>query len=168
VRELAFLAVAAEAQPGAARLDLRISTVPAGARVRGIDLRCEVRIEAGRRAYSDAEAARLVDLFGPRSRWRETVRGIAWTALDLDVPGFSGAATVPLVLPCALPPDHGAGKYLRALEAGDVPLSLLFRGAALYETPSGALEMAPIPWSQETAFRLPAAVVRQALAGAAA
>jgi hypothetical protein len=166
--DLAFLVESAAAKDGAVCLGLRIGNLPARERVRGVDLLCDVRIEAARRGYTTAEEAGLADLFGPRARWRDTVRPIAWAQARLDVPGFSDHASCELALPCAPGPHHAAAKYLRALEGGEVPLSLLFRGAVLYEARGGAVQMAPIPWTKEAAFRLPVPIVRDALAGAVA
>jgi hypothetical protein len=168
VPDLTFLVESAEAAPDACapavRLRLRIGNLPAAERVCGIDLLCEVRIEPARRTYAPAEESRLADLFGPRDRWRETLRTVPWMQAALEIAEFRGATAEPLVLACAAGPDDAAAKYLRALEAGDVPLSLLFRGTALYEARDGALQVAPIPWTKETAFRLPVEVVRAALA----
>ena len=54
-----------------------------------------------------------------------------------------------------------ATKYFYGLEGGEVPLTLLFSGTVFYRDEDGFLQMDQIPWSRETACRLPVAVWRQ-------
>ena len=63
--------------------------------VHAIALRCQVRIEPLRRAYSDDEAAGLADLFGPRERWANTQRTFLWQHSAAMVPGFTGTTRWP-------------------------------------------------------------------------
>ena len=48
-------------------------------------------------------------------------------------------------------------KYFYALEAGEVPLTLLFSGTVFYAV-NGVLQIAQIPWDKEAAYRLPVQV----------
>ena len=66
-----------------ARVSVAVSTDDP---VHAIALRCQVRIEPLRRAYSDDEAAGLTDLFGPRERWATTQRTFLWQHCTAMVP----------------------------------------------------------------------------------
>ena len=61
-----------------------------GQPVDAIALRCQIRIEPQRRRYSEAEAQRLHDLFGDRSRWADTLKPLQFTTVPVMVPGFTG------------------------------------------------------------------------------
>ena len=56
--------------------------------VHAIALRCQVRIEPLRRAYSDEEAAGLLDMFGPRERWATTQHNFLFLHSSAMVQGF--------------------------------------------------------------------------------
>ncbi len=128
--------------------------------VRGVALECQVRIDATRRRYGEGEKDRLRDLFGEPERWSQTVRSLLWAHAHVNVPPFSGGALVDLPMPCTYDFDVVAAKYLAALEDGDVPLTLLFSGSVFFAGEDGALRMARIPWSKETACALPVATWR--------
>src|SRR5919204_267954 len=69
---------------------------PAGARptpVNAVALRCQVRIEPGRRRYTPAEQGRLLDLFGTPERWGQTLRPFPWAQISAVVPPFTGTGT---------------------------------------------------------------------------
>ena len=68
--------------------------------VHAVALRAQVRLEPQRRAYSDAEAAGLTDLFGSRERWGSTLRPFLWMQCSTVVQGFTGSTDVDLSLPC--------------------------------------------------------------------
>ena len=71
-------------------LSARVGVASIGAEpVHAIALRAQVRIEPGRRSYSDAETAGLLDLFGPRERWSQTQRSFLWMHCATTIPGFS-------------------------------------------------------------------------------
>ena len=69
-----------------------------GAPVHAVALRCQVRIEPQRRRYDDAEEAGLLDLFGPRPRWGDTLKPFLWMHASTMVPGFTGSTEVDLPL----------------------------------------------------------------------
>jgi hypothetical protein len=122
-----------------------------------------VRIEPAKRAYSDAEAARLLDLFGPRERWRETQRSLLWAHASLALPAFEGSVATALHVTWPFDPDNGAAKYFDALEGGTVPLLFLFSGTVFLRGDGDALRVAPIPWEREASFELPVAAWRALL-----
>jgi hypothetical protein len=165
VAELVFDCVGARADKFAVvpamTMTLRISDA-SGQRVEAIALRCQIRIEPSRRRYSDAEAERLVDLFGEVQRWAETLRPVQFTNVSIMVPGFTGSTEVDLPVPLTYDMELGATRYFAGLEDGDVPLLLLFSGT-IFGTSEGRLSVQQVPWSKEAAYRLPVAVWREAI-----
>jgi hypothetical protein len=139
-------------------LQLRVTSAEP---VAALALRCQVHIEVTLRRYGAAEQARLLDLFGEPRRWGQTLRTLFWTQTGVDVRGFSGSTVVDLPLPCTFDFNVAATKYFYALESGDVPLRLLFSGMIFYTTPEGALQIVPVPWEKEAAFRLPVRTWRE-------
>jgi len=133
-----------------------------GTRVHALALRCQVRIEPIRRLYSDAEAEKVVDLFGDRPRWGSTMQPLQLAFLSQVLPGFTGSCTFDLVLPLSYDVDVAAHKYLAGLEEGDIPLLLLFSGQVFTGT-VGAIAVQPVPWHKEATVRLPVAVWREAV-----
>jgi len=131
--------------------------------VRSLMLAAQVRIAAPARGYDEATQARLVDLFGDPEDWGRTLRSLLWTNTTLLVPGFSGATTVDLAIPCTYDFEVAASKYLYAVEDGVVPLELLFSGSVFFAGPDGALRTARISWESETSFRMPVSVWRDAV-----
>jgi hypothetical protein len=49
-----------------------------GERVHALALRAQIRIEPQRRRYDDTEERALLDLFGDRTRFGDTLRPFAW------------------------------------------------------------------------------------------
>ncbi len=137
-------------------------TESSGARVHALALRCQVRVEPVRRSYSDAEAAQVVDLFGDRSRWGQTMQALQLGYLTQVLPGFTGTATFDLAMPCSYDVDVAAHKYLAGLEDGAVPLLLLFSGTVFTGSP-GTIAVAPVPWHKEASVRMPVQVWRDAM-----
>jgi hypothetical protein len=142
-------------------LTLRISET-SGQRVEAIALRCQIRIEPARRRYSDAEAARLSDLFGETQRWAETLKPVQFITVSVMVPGFTGSTELDLPIPLTYDMEIGATRYFAGLEDGEVPLLLLFSGTVFGST-EGRLSVQQVPWSKEASFRLPVATWRQAI-----
>ena len=107
-------------------LGLRISARP-GQRVHSLALRTQIRIEPRRRRhYSQAEADKLVDLFGDRSRWGQTLQPLQLSTISTMVPGFVGDTTAELSVPLSYDIDVAATRYLHGLDDGEIPLLLLF------------------------------------------
>ena len=140
-----------------ARLRIEETT---GQRVHAIALRCQVRIEPQRRRYEAAAENDLRGLFGERARWTDTLRPFQWMQCNTTVQGFLGRTETDLALPCTYDLDVIGSRYLHALDAGDVPLNLLFSGTVFTRGHTGfAVEQ--IPWSCEARYSLPVAVWRR-------
>lgn len=137
------------------RFSLRVDET-SGASIHAVALRCQVRIEPGRRRYSAAEEERLLDLFGTPERWGQTVRPMLWTHLSVVLPPFEASGTFDLSVPCTFDFSHAASRYFSALDEGDLPLCFLFSGTVFHAGPTGALQVAQIPWDREASYRLPA------------
>jgi hypothetical protein len=128
--------------------------------VESIALRCQIRIEPGRRKYSSAEEGPLLELFGEPPRWGDTQKPFLWTHASTIVPGFTGSTRVELPVTCTYDFEVAASKYLHALEEGEIPALLLFNGA-LFSHRDGALSVTQIPWDVESALRIPVSVWRE-------
>jgi hypothetical protein len=135
----------------------------AGAAVRSLALNVQLRIDAARRPYDEAERGRLFELFGQPADWGRTLRSLRWTNTSVTVPAFEGATTVELAVPCTYDFDVVATKYLDALGDGDVPLELLFSGTVFFVAPTGHLQVVHLPWDREARCALPVRVWREAL-----
>lgn len=163
--ELQFQIEGAEAVPLAAApllaLKLRITNTPADQAIHTVSLRCQIQIEPTRRRYAPTEKEKLRDLFGEPERWSRTVRSLLWMNTSVAVPGFTGSTVVDVQLPCTFDFNVATTKYLHALEAGDIPLCMLFSGTVFYRAAEGALQVEQIPWEREANYRFPAAVWQQ-------
>lgn len=131
--------------------------------IHSIALDTQIQIESPRRRYSATEQERLIELFGEPERWGQTLRPMLWTHADVTVPAFVGSVTVDLRVPCSFDFSVAATKYFYGLSDGEIPLIFLFSGSCFYAGANGGLQVAPIPWSKETRFRLPVGVWRQAI-----
>lgn len=136
---------------------LRVTNRPPAFSIRNVMLRCQVRIEPTRRHYDDREHEQLTELFGLKERWGETLRSFLWTHTDVSVPGFETECTIDLPVPCSYDFNIAATTYFHGLEAGEVPLSLLFSGTIFYDDADGRLQIEQIAWTKEAAYRLPVA-----------
>ena len=138
-----------------------------GNRVHALALRCQVRIEPLRRAYSDAEAGKVVDLFGDRGRWGTTMQPLQLAFLSEVLPGFTDECEFDLALPLSYDVDVAAHKYLAALEDAEIPMLLLFSGTvftgSVSSSGAGSLSVQPVPWHKEASLRMPVAVWREAM-----
>jgi Family of unknown function (DUF6084) len=145
-------------------LSARVGIAALGADpVHGIALRAQVRIEPHRRPYSEEESAGLVDLFGPRERWRDTQRTFLWMHCATMIPGFNGGTEVDLPMPCTYDFEVTGSKYLHALREGTVPLIFLFSGTVFIKGSTG-FAIQQIPWDREDKFDMPVAVWRELMA----
>ena len=162
--ELNFEILGAEPLPYAASpqliFKLQVTNADDGAAIQNIALRCQIQIEATRRRYNEDEQTRLRDLFGDPSRWSQTLKTMLWTHSNVTVPPFTGSTTVDLPVECSFDFNVAATKYFAGLETGEIPLLLQFSGTCFYAGENGALQIAQIPWSAETKYRLPVAVWR--------
>ena len=132
----------------------------AGEAVHGISLRCQIRIEPVKRRYSEDEGELLVDLFGERSRWGETMKPLQLAFAAQMVPGFTGSTEIELPVPFTYDFEVATSKYFHALQDGDIPLILLFSGTVFVKTDEG-FRVEQVPWHKESAFRLPVATWRE-------
>jgi hypothetical protein len=130
-----------------------------GERVHALALRAQVRIEPQRRRYDDVEERALLDLFGDRSRFAETLRPFAWLHASTVAQGFVGSPEVDLPLPCTYDFEVAGTTYLHALRDGEVPLLFLFSGTVFTRGTTG-FSVTQVPWDREARFRLPVAVWR--------
>jgi Family of unknown function (DUF6084) len=142
-------------------LKLRIRNLPATETIHTLTLRCQVQIEPAKRRYLAPEQEKLTDLFGEPERWSRTVRPLLWMNTTVGVPGFTDSVMVDLQLPCTFDFNVAATKYFHALDAGEIPLCVMFSGTVFYQSEQGTLQVAQVPWDREANFRLPVAVWTQ-------
>ena len=138
------------------RLRIEEST---GRRVHAIALRCQVRIEPQRRRYEPAEQDALRGLFGTPERWGDTLKAFQWMQANATVQGFTGETETDLALPCTYDLEVSGARYLHALDAGDVPINLLFSGTIFTKGATG-FEVEQVPWACEARWALPVRVWR--------
>jgi hypothetical protein len=142
-------------------LRLRISETT-GAAVHALSLRTQIRIEPRKRRYDDSEAQAMLDLFGERSRWGDTLKPLQLAFANQMVPSFTGSTEIDVPLAASYDFDVAANKYLYALDDGEVPLLLLFSGTVFTSGERG-LSVEPVPWHKEATFRLPVSVWKQTM-----
>jgi len=148
------------------RLHLEISETT-GTRVHALALRTQVRIEPARRRYTPTEQTRLVELFGDPERWGRTLNPMQLATVSDVTTSFTGDHELVLEVPLTFDTEVAATRYFRGLaEDGEVPLLLLFSGTVFYESAESAagVQVGLVPWSSETAFRLPVEVWSQMMA----
>lgn len=158
--------VSAVAEAVVPTLRFRLRADAAGREIRAVALNVQVRIDATRRRYEEGDERRLLELFGRRERWGETLRSLMWATVSTTVPAFTGATSVDLHLPATYDFEVVAAKYLNALEGGDVPLELLFSGTIFYTAPGGGLRVAPLSHDLDLRTVLPVSVWRAAVQSA--
>jgi hypothetical protein len=134
-----------------------------GREVRSLGLNVQLRIDATRRRYESGDEDRLLELFGARERWGQTLRSLMWASTSLAVPRFEGSTEVDLHVPATYDFEVLAAKYLNALDGGEVPVELLFSGSLFYAGADGRLQAAPVSWESEAPASLPVAVWREAI-----
>lgn len=133
-------------------------TVPPDVEVQSIMLRCQIRVEPDRRRYAEEEQAQLHDLFGDPRRWSDTLTPFLLTHVTLPVRGFTGTHQVDLPVELSYDLEVAAGKYLHALQDGEVPLLFLFSGTMFLRDDGGHVQVQQIPWDLEARYRLPVSV----------
>jgi hypothetical protein len=163
--ELHFQIEGAEAVAHAAApliaLKLRITNLPATEAIHTLTLRCQVQIEPSKRRYLPQEQEKLLDLFGEPERWSRTVRPLLWMNTTVAVPGFTDNLLVNLELPCTFDFNVATTKYFHALNAGEIPVCVMFSGTVFYRGADDALQVAQVPWDREANFRLPVSVWKE-------
>jgi hypothetical protein len=167
VTEPTFTVLDVEAVPHAATPALRFHLHvddPLGREVHTIALTTQIQIDPARRVYDDGTRARLVELFGPPERWAATTETLRWASVSALVPGFTGATSFALEVPCTYDLEVAASKYFYSLPDGEVPLSFLFNGMVLYSGDGDRLQIAQVPWSCTARWRMPVAAWKDAMA----
>ncbi|MGI8989324.1 MAG: DUF6084 family protein [Bryobacteraceae bacterium] len=163
--DLSFQVEGAEAVPHAAApllvLKLRVANANPEESLHSVAVQCQIQIQAARRRYNAEEQQRLTDLFGSADRWSLTLRTMLWTHSNIVVPAFQGSILVDLPVPCTFDFNVAATKYFSALDDGEIPILLQFSGTAFFAGENGALQVSPIPWNREAAYRLPVAVWKE-------
>jgi hypothetical protein len=160
--ELSFTVVDVVPEPYAAAPNLlarvRIEET-SGERVHALALRAQIRIEPQRRRYDDTEERALLDLFGDRTRFAQTLKPFPWLHTSTVAQGFTGSTDVDLVLPCTYDFEVAGAKYLHALRDGEIPLLFLFSGTVFTRGATG-FSVTQVPWDCEAPFRMPVGVWR--------
>jgi len=129
--------------------------------IHAIALRCQIRLEPARRHYTAEQKSALSELFGAPALWGQSLRPMLWTHISTIVPAFTGSTVTDLPVPCTYDFNLATTKYFDAINNdGDLPLCFLFSGTVFYHSKDAALQTAPISWSKESDFRLPAATWR--------
>jgi len=137
---------------------LRIG-VAAGQRVQAIALRTQIRIEPARRGYGEQEAKRLLELFGERGRWGDTLKPFQFANTSTTVASFTDSIEVDLSVPCSYDMEVTSGRYFNALEDGEIPFILLFSGTIFGDATKG-MWIEQVPWHAEARYKMPVAVWR--------
>jgi hypothetical protein len=137
---------------------LRIG-VAAGQRVQAIALRTQIRIEPARRGYAEQEAKRLIELFGERERWGDTLKPFQFANTSTTVASFTDSIELDVPVPCSYDMDVTSGRYFHALEDGEIPFILLFSGTIFGDAAKG-LWIEQVPWHAEARYKMPVAVWR--------
>jgi hypothetical protein len=166
VAELSFDVLDVVPEPYAAVPNLlaRIRVAEAtGTRVHALALRAQIRIEPQRRRYDDTEERALLDLFGDRTRFADTLKPFPWLHASTVAPGFRETCEIELPLPCTYDFEVSGTTYLHALRDGEIPLLFLFSGTVFTRGGSG-FSVEQVPWDREARFRLPVAVWRNLMA----
>jgi uncharacterized protein DUF6084 len=140
-----------------ARLRIDEST---GEPIHAIALRCQVRIEPQRRKYSPDEESELLDMFGTRDRWFDTLKPFMWMQCNAMVQGFTGITEVDLVMPCTYDFEVTWSKYLHALRDDAIPVAFLFSGTVFTRGTSG-FGVEQVPWDCESRYEIPVSVWRE-------
>jgi hypothetical protein len=165
--EPVFAVLDVEPVPHAATPTLRFHlhvTDPLGRAIHTIALTTQIQIDPARRTYDDESRARLVELFGPPERWASTTEVFGWANVSALVPGFVGATSFALDVPCTYDLEVAASKYFYSLTDGEVPLSFLFNGMVLYSGEEDRLQVAQVPWSCTARWRMPVDAFRRVMA----
>jgi Family of unknown function (DUF6084) len=135
---------------------LRID-VAAGQRVRALALRTQIRIEPARRGHTEQEAERLLELFGERGRWGDTLKPFQFANTSTVVPSFTDSIETDVTVPCSYDMEVTAGRYFHALQDGEIPFILLFSGT-IFGDGEKNLWIEQVPWHAEARYRMPVAV----------
>jgi hypothetical protein len=101
-----------------------------------------------------------VELFGPPEGWGKTLRNRLWAHANATVGAFRGSTETILPVPCTYDLNIASTRYFYGLEGGEIPLLFLFSGSIFYSGPDQRLQVVPISWNAECAYRMPTEVWR--------
>ncbi len=161
--DLQFQIDSVEATPNAAvpQLTFKVRATDSEPQpIHSVALRVQIQIEPVRRRYTPAEQEHLHELFGEPERWSKSVHPLLWTNANVNVPAFLGSTVMDVPVPCTFDFNVAVTKYIYGLEAGEIPVTLLFSGT-IFHNVHGSLQIAQIPWNREASFRLPLHVWKQ-------
>jgi len=130
-----------------------------GEPVHAIALRAQVRIEPQRRRYSEDEESGLLDMFGTRERWFDTLKPFMWMQCSSMVQGFTGVTEVDVAMPCTYDFEVTWSKYLHALRESAIPVVFLFSGTVFTRGTNG-FGVEQVPWDRESRYQIPVQVWR--------
>ena len=87
-----------------------------------------------------------------------------WIARSFALPPCPDSTSIGLDLPVPFTYDLeiASTRYFASLDDGVAPLLLLFSGT-VFATVDGRLQVQQVPWSKETAYRLPVSLWREAI-----
>ncbi len=131
--------------------------------IHAIALRCQVRIEPQRRQYNEDEESGLLDMFGTRDRWFDTLKPFMWMQCNAMVQGFTTITEVDMVMPCTYDFEVTWSKYLHALRNETIPVNFLFSGTVFTRGVSG-FGVDQVPWDRESRYQIPVSVWHQMIA----
>ena len=152
--------VFAESYAAAPQMTARLRIEDAsGEPVHAIALRAQVRIEPQRRRYSEDEESGLLDMFGTRERWFDTLKPFMWMQCSSMVQGFTGITEVDVAMPCTYDFDVTWSKYLHALRESSIPVVFLFSGTVFTRGTNG-FGVEQVPWDRESRYQIPVQVWR--------
>jgi hypothetical protein len=152
------LDITADRYAEAPQLSARVRVAEtSGAIVHAVALRVQIMLEPQRRTYDDVEADGLLDQFGERARWKDTVKPFLWTFASAMVPGFTGSTEFDLPIPVTYDFEVTASKYLHALRDGTIPIRMMYSGT-LFTRGDAGFAVQRIAWHLESAYQLPVAV----------
>jgi Family of unknown function (DUF6084) len=143
-----------------ARLRIEEST---GEVIHAIALRAQVRIEPQRRRYSEDEESGLLDMFGTRDRWFDTLKPFMWMQCSTMVQGFHDITEVDLAMPCTYDFEVTWSKYLHALREETIPVVFLFSGTVFTRGVNG-FGVEQVPWDREANYHIPVTVWKDMIA----
>ncbi len=152
--------VFAESYAAAPQMTARLRIEDAsGEPVHAIALRAQVRIEPQRRRYSEDEESGLLDMFGTRERWFDTLKPFMWMQCSSMVQGFTGVTEVDVAMPCTYDFEVTWSKYLHALRESAIPVVFLFSGTVFTRGANG-FGVEQVPWDRESRYQIPVQVWR--------
>jgi hypothetical protein len=128
--------------------------------IQSIALTVQVMIDPARRGYDPETRERLAELFGPPASWAPSTSGLAWARVGATVPGFTGATTFGIEVPCTYDLEVASAKYFHAVHEGAVPLSFHFNGNVFYRDASQRLMVVPVAWSSTAQYTMQAGTWR--------